>query len=671
MRKGGKILLWVVGILVVLAVAATVALKLYLTKERILAWVVPPLEEKLHRKVTIADAGAGFTGIHLDGLDVRAEGAPEPLVAAERILIRWDLWALLQRRVDLKEIRLVAPRIRVVRNPDGSLDVQDLLAGGGEKPTAEPAAPKTEPAEAGELPVAVAIALFSLERGRIAFEDRAAEPTRTYVLDEVESRIRGFALDRPVPFELSAKLPLAAEGRFSVAGTLNPQTRRLEAKLGIASFDLPALRPLLGEGGLVPAAGVFSLDLDVKGTAGGPMDLAGVAGVKGLVLARGADRGEPADVRLDLAAGLDPAQSVVELSRFRAEVAGQTVDLTATARYGATPPRVDFRLTSPELLADPFLALLPPAEEGAAAPPAGAEPQAPAAAGEPAAPPLDAVGDLEIGRLGAGGLALEGFRAHVELLGGRLSVKPLEARVYGGELQAAAGADLASEGPAFEADLTLVGTQLAQLLPALSPALENTMTGVVELEAKASGRDGDLEALTADLRAEAKDGKILNHPLVKQFAELFQVKELETLNFYSLKLDAGAAGGVGTVRSFVLNGPDVQATGTGTVGLVDKALDLKLAVALPRRIAARLVRQGEVLDALTDEQGWSRVPLRLTGTAEAPAYGLDTEALARMGGKVLEKKAQKVLEEKVLKKLPVGEGEKKAIDQGLQKLFGR
>lgn len=671
MRKGGKILLWVVGILVVLAVAATVALKLYLTKERILAWVVPPLEEKLHRKVTIADAGAGFTGIHLDGLDVRAEGAPEPLVAAEKILIRWDLWALLQRRVDLKEIRLVAPRIHLVRNPDGTLDIQDLLAAEGETPPAEPQAPKAEAAEAGELPVAVAIALFSLEHGRIAFEDRAAEPARTYVLDEVESRIRGFALDRPVPFELSAKLPLAAEGRFSVAGTLNPETRRVKAKLGIAAFDLPALRPVLGEGGLVPAAGVFSLDLDVEGTAGGPMTLAGTAGVKGLVLARGNERGEPTDVRLDLAAALDPAQAVVDLSRFRAEVAGQSVDLTAKAGYGAAPPRVDFRLTSPELLADPFLALLPPAGEGAPEEPAGAESPAPAEAKEPEAPPVDAVGDLEIGRLGAGGLALEGFRAHVELLGGKLTVKPLEAQVYGGKLQAATGADLTTPGPAFEADVTLAGTQLAKLLPALSPALENTMTGVVDLTAKASGRGGDLEALTADLQAEAKDGKILNHPLVQRFAELFKVKELETLNFYSLKLDAGAAEGVGTVRSLVLNGPDVQATGTGTVGLVDKALDLKLAVALPRRIAARLVRRDEVLDAITDEQGWSRVPLRLTGTTDAPTYGLDTEALARMGGKVLEKKARKVLEEKVLKKLPVGEQEKGAIEKGLKTLFGR
>ena len=59
MRRGFRILIWIVGVCVVLLLAMTIGVKLYLTKERILAWVIPPLEKQLHRQVAIADAGAG------------------------------------------------------------------------------------------------------------------------------------------------------------------------------------------------------------------------------------------------------------------------------------------------------------------------------------------------------------------------------------------------------------------------------------------------------------------------------------------------------------------------------------------------------------------------------------------------------------------------------------
>lgn len=42
MKRPVKIVLWVVGILVLLVVVATVGIKFYLTKDRILAWVIPP-----------------------------------------------------------------------------------------------------------------------------------------------------------------------------------------------------------------------------------------------------------------------------------------------------------------------------------------------------------------------------------------------------------------------------------------------------------------------------------------------------------------------------------------------------------------------------------------------------------------------------------------------------
>ena len=670
MRKGLRVLLWVGGGLVLLLVVTGLALKMYLTRDRILEWVVPPLEARLHRRVIVADAGAGLTGIHLDGLEVRAEGAAEPLVAARRIRVRWNLWALLRGTVEVKEVRLVEPRIHVVRRSDGTLDIDDLLgpSGAGERAAGEapPGGGEGMPVEV--LPVEVLVGLFSIEGGRVSFEDRTARPPRTYVLDEVDSRVRGFALDRPVPFTLSARIPLAGQGRFEAEGEAIPGARSVSARVRVTRFDLPGLNAVMG-GGLGFASGTFTLDLQVDAAAGGAARAEGTAGIQGLVLESRGRRGETVDVKVSLACEADQAARVVRLTRLDVEAAGQEVHLTATARYGLPRPRVEFELTSPALRVDPLTALLPPSPGEPVPGDDAARVPAEGPRGAPAVP-VDVVGDVRIGRVEASGAALEDLRARVELVDGRLRVDPVDAGLYGGSLTASAGADLSRPGPAFEARLGVEGTSVGDLLAAVEPSLGNTLTGTLELTAHAVGRGGDLSALTSDIRAQVRDGRVLNHPLVTGFARLFRVKELETLSFYTLRLEAGTAGGVAEVRRLVLNGPSVQVTGTGTLGLEDQALDMRLAVALPRRLAARLVRNPGVLDAVADDQGWARLPLRLGGTLGSPSYGLDSEALARMAGRVAGKRAEKLLEEKVLPKVPFEEGAKGLFKQGLRKLLG-
>ncbi len=669
MKRPVKILAWGVGAIVVLLALAAVGLKLYVTKERILAWVVPRLEAELDRSVTIADAGAGLTGVRLEGLDVRAEGAAEPLLSAGLIRVRWDLWALLRGTVQVNEVRLVEPRIRVVRLPDGALDIDDLLATRDDAPERAPAAAPGD-ARPRREGLGLVVALFSLENGRVTFEDQGQSPPRVYVLDAIDSRVSDFALDRPVPFTLTARLPLAEAGRFSADGTLDAAAGDVRAKVRVADFDLPSLNPLLEEGGLRFESGSFGLDLDLEVSDGAHVTVQGTAGARRMTLASGSQTGGAADLAIQVDAGADLSGGTAELRRLELQVADQKLRAEATVRGLNARPRVDFRLTSEELRVDPLTALLPSGEPGApAAPPAGKPEPAPSPA--PASIPLDAFGDVRVGRLRAGGAVVEDFQARIELDKGVLQVKPAGAGLYGGTLQLTTRAELEKRGPPFEAGVELAGTQLSQILAAVRPALRDTATGTLGLSLQARGLGGDLGALRSQVKAEAKDGKILNHPLAANLAALLQVKELETLNFYSVRADVETAEGKGQVKSVVFSGPNLQASATGTFGLVDGALDLRLAVALPKELAARLVRESTTLDAVTDAEGWSRLPLRLRGTLESPSYGLDAEGLREAAAKALGGKAEKFLEEKVLDRLPVGEEGKGQLQEGLRRLLGR
>jgi uncharacterized protein involved in outer membrane biogenesis len=643
-----------------LFIALLVGIKVYVTKERIMAWVIPPLEERLQRDVTLADAGAGLTGIYLDGLSIRAQGAEQPLVAAGTIQVRWDLFRLLTGTLDVKEVRLLEPHLHVVRLPDGALDIDDLLA-----PTeaeGRPHAESSRPAPTTEGSIALAVALFSLEKGRVSFEDRTKTPWQTYTLDQIDSRVRDISLDRPFNYELSARLPLTETGRFRAEGTVDPVARAMRAKVSVQDLDMPSLNAVM-TGGTRFTGGVLGVDLDVEAGGAGNVGLDGTVALNGLALTRGEVTGKAADVELAVEATADFGPGIVKVPKLELRVDDQAVHLELTASRIAARPRIEFLVEADDLSVDALTALLPAGKETGAA---GKE----TAAEKAATVPVDALGDLRFAKVRAGGLTVEEFNAHVEVVDGRLTVEPAGARLYGGALTLSAKAGLEQAGPPFDARVSMSDVQVGQFLGALNPRLADTMTGVLVLAAASSGRGGDLAELRSRVQAEAKNGKILNHPLVQNFAQMFKVKEYETLNFYSVKADIETAEGTGQVKSLVLNGPNLQATGTGTIGLIDRSVDLRMALAVPEKIAAKVVPEQNTLEAITDKDGWARLPMSLKGSLQEPAYGLDKEALIKAATKALGGKAEKEIEEKVLKKVPLDQEQKDTLKKGIKSLFG-
>ena len=285
--------------------------------------------------------------------------------------------------------------------------------------------------------------------------------------------------------------------------------------------------------------------------------------------------------------------------------------------------------------------------------------------------PLDAEGDINIAALRHGKVLVENLAVHLSLKDNRLNVDPAVAELYGGTVNATAAADLASAGPTFNATTSVAKVQIGKLLAAVDPKLKDSLTGTAFLDLTAKGEGGDLGALSSRTKLELKEGKMVSHPLVQKFTEMFKMKEYRTLNFYSVLADVGTEGGVANIDSLVFRGHKLQATGKGTVGLVDPALDMRLVVALPRDVASKVVGNKQVVDALTDGEGWTRLPMRLTGSPSAPSYGVDSKALEKVAAKALEDKGKKLLEESVLKDVPLDENTKGVLDQGLKSLFGR
>ena len=120
------------------------------------------------------------------------------------------------------------------------------------------------------------------------------------------------------------------------------------------------------------------------------------------------------------------------------------------------------------------------------------------------------------------------------------------------------------------------------------------------------------------------------------------------------------SGGVIDLKSAIV-GKDLEMEEAGTIGM-DQKLNMGVLVKVSDRLSPNLLAQSGISQFISEEKGWTTIPLKLTGTIAKPSYGVDTQAIGKKATQAIQKKA----EEEILKTLS---GEKKQEQQptGTQK----
>src|SRR5205814_5254930 len=89
-------------------------------------------------------------------LVVKTRGT-EPLLRADQVRARYNLWAILKGHIEVSEITLLAPDVRIVQEPDGKSNLDPILS--GQQKT-------TSPARAGKA-LELAIRNVTLKNGHV------------------------------------------------------------------------------------------------------------------------------------------------------------------------------------------------------------------------------------------------------------------------------------------------------------------------------------------------------------------------------------------------------------------------------------------------------------------------------------------------------------------------
>ncbi len=221
-----KALLFSAGVLLLWAITGFLVLPHFLrpVAER-------KLTEALHRPVTLRRLSLNLFALSatLEGLNVKEKDGAGPFLSFERLYVNLEAVSLLRGGPVIRAITLTKPSVALVRNEDGTYNVQDLLD------------EAMKPNSPDERPLRFSVNNIRLEGGIVDFDDRPRRTKHTVrdmrigipFLSNIPSRVE--ITTRPV-FE--AKINGAP---FALRGSTKPfsQTHETTVNLHIADMDVP------------------------------------------------------------------------------------------------------------------------------------------------------------------------------------------------------------------------------------------------------------------------------------------------------------------------------------------------------------------------------------------------------------------------------------------------
>ncbi|MBI4054926.1 MAG: AsmA family protein [Elusimicrobia bacterium] len=196
----------------ILAVGLWAALSILLPQDRRREILVSAIRQHLNREIKVDAVRISLLG----GLDVfgfQLSNVPHfeagEFISSERFLIRFRLLPLFFRRLEVAEIRLVRPRLHLIRRVDGTLNFSEA-PGRREAPSAT-AAPDASLLSPGPSPISLAIQEAEVSQGRLIFENQATGSK--VVLEDLEFSTQDFSLQDPFPAQVRFQSAVAWQGK--------------------------------------------------------------------------------------------------------------------------------------------------------------------------------------------------------------------------------------------------------------------------------------------------------------------------------------------------------------------------------------------------------------------------------------------------------------------------
>ncbi len=720
MNRLVKILLGLLAVLVALVVVAAVALPLLFDpndhKDRITA----VLESKIGREVSIPGdihlSVFPWLGMNIGRVTIANAEAfgDRPMAEIESGDVHVRLLPLLQQRIEIGAVSLDGLRLRLARNAEGRTNWDDIierLEDDRQQPESGDDASTTEPG---------GMSLSSFEIGAIDISDAAvswddAVTGNSYRLSDFKLSTGRLTNEQPFRLEAGALLAAPTQGinsdinlivqvqpnisegfyRFSdlglnivAEGEAVPGDKQQLGLSGSGEYDAGAGRFKLGNlvlqaAGLTVTGYVDGSNLDESPVFNGRLTIKQFdprAVMGRLAVDLPATQNSDALSSAGLDAQFDVTPERAEFKQILLTLDDSTLKGSAGVQDFETPA-IAFDLSLDELDVDDYL---PPGSAEQTQSP-DSERKQPETDGEEAQVDLSALEDLRVdGKLEAdsltvGNMMFSDASLVVEARDGVLTIAPLTAGFYEGNIRLAARVDVAADTPQYALQGNLNGLQFAPLLQDVAGTDKVSALANMSLDLSTAGSrvDAMKRALDGQFGFELRDGAFSGFNLAKVIAAARSRVTGEpadagdngeaAVNDTPFNRFAGAFSvndGVVAGDDLKLDTPYLDALGVGQYDLVANALDYTVNV--------RIDQDGS---AVLSELAGVTVPVELSGSLLSPNYNVDiAAALEGLAAQRLQEQRQGIEDEvrgeldERLEELDGGLRER--IESGLSDLLG-
>ncbi|GBE05109.1 MAG TPA: AsmA family protein [Nitrospirae bacterium] len=697
-KKTGKFLLIIVSLIAVITIALAVLIKIYVTPERVKAFLIPEVEKVLNRKVDIGELKISlFKGIAAKDFAIKETDGKTDFIKCREFVLKYQLLPLLSKKLIIDRIKLEGPSVRIVRSKEGRFNFEDI----GQKKEPEEVSKEEQTGESKGLPVSLLISRIVVKEARFTFIDLkkelpdlkgsldidtgiesagkselASQGSIKLKLDELrlgenpEKRIKDISaeLDYAVNIDLESNsifinkadmnvldIPLSLSGEvtdlktspmINVAFTV-PKTKIADIQRSVSRFtDIKGL-------GL---SGVLAADMKVSGMLK-ELDSLKTDGV--VTLEKAGIAYNNVDALLDGSLKFSNKSVKIDLTGI---VGKNSAEIKGTVSNYLKNPEIKLDLYSKQLFLDELIPAGKP-EEVPSAQKGGASRARASEEAKPLDLKLTAEGEVKIDSARYKGMTMSDFHMIYSFRNNRLEITKMTAGAGKGTLNlTGAAADLSKKGYSYNLSINIDSLHADEILNSLFPKTKDMVYGILSANFKLNGSGTLPDIVKRNLNADGDfrivDGKITNVPITKNLSQLLNIPELETINLKQANGTVKIKNSIARLDSFFAS-DEIEMDPRGDIGL-DGDLDLTFDIKLSPRLTDKAM-SSKISQYIKSEKGWGLIPIKCPGTFSKPSCMVD---VAKAGERVIKKKGKELLEDLFNSKDEKKEGETPQQEEG-------
>ncbi len=701
-----KILLIITALIVVVIIAAIAFIKIYITPERVKAFVVPAAESALNRKVDIGEIDINiFTGIGLKDFAIKEADKKNDFIKCKEFVLRFKLLPLLSKQVVIDEIKLVSPEVSIWRDKEGKFNFEDI----GKKEGTVEAKPAEKGEASGALPISLLVDSIVISDAKFSLVDLKKElpdlKTTTdikisiksvgtseistkgnidLVLDEIIMRgpEEGLIRDMKAALEYDVRVNLEtldiqiekADLEFqdiplSITGSISnlKDSPELDLAVSLPRLDIAKVQEVASSFVKVEGVGLsggLSADMKLKGE---PGKLESMKIIGNIVLAKVGVAYEDINAQID--GEIKFSEELMNV-RINAAVGRNKAELKGSIRNYFKDQDIKMDLYAKKLFIDelmPAKAAGPDAASGKSEP--VKEKKAPRKEADALKLKLKAEGTVKIDSAVYKGLTMSNFLMKYSFRDNILKISRLTANAGKGKFDLKSVLDLSKPGYRYDLSSNLDSLHAEEVVNAFFPKAKDTVFGDLSFDLKLKGAGTLPESIKKNLVANGtfniSGGKITNSEITKKLSGFMNIGELETINLRKASGKVDIKKRTAKLDS-IFTSDDIEMDPHGNIGL-DETLDLEFELRLSSRLTDKAMMNSGIAKFMKNEQGWGVIPLKISGTFTEPSYAIDME---KAGKQVIKQQADKLIN-KIFNKNGNGNGKKPedAVKDLLKGLF--